>query len=214
MIETIAHRWNPGLVTYANRRNWEVEEGRKLYHKPCDAYLPDDGAFCPLCSAPAPLLGLDFGNDGWTVGETGAYCGDRERAIDFAVSYSGFSREQATAEAHEVDTRPSVQTIFEEIRKFERRCCGQTDATDRYSVGPWDEYFSLSDSGNRHAPLSSFWRIVTFVVRGGSEGIYLHVGTLNDGKLTNLLIGKTCREDHEAWMEAHESAARIGYFLS
>lgn len=60
-----------------------------------------------------------------------------------------------------------------------------------------DEYFSICTSArnpeNQPLPTDSP-RFMCFAVRGGSEGHYIHVGFVYDGKYQDLFLGKTLRE--------------------
>jgi hypothetical protein len=68
-----------------------------------------------------------------------------------------------------------------------------------------DEYLSCMEDGEW--PISS--RIGAFPVTGGSEGHYIHVEALANGKHTTLILGKTFQGMDHAWAIAR----RIGDLL-
>jgi len=81
-----------------------------------------------------------------------------------------------------------------------------------------DEYFSISPDyrylqkyrGKKHdeIPLpENCWRIISFAVRGASEGHYIHVGAITtEGEYLNLFLGKTFRGLDFALMVANACA--------
>ena len=70
------------------------------------------------------------------------------------------------------------------------------------------------DNPNAQWPANGRW-IAVFVVVGGSEGLYLHVESIDrDGKRELLIVGKTCSSSRETWAECYESAGRISWLLN
>lgn len=68
----------------------------------------------------------------------------------------------------------------------------ENEPDDKWSVGPFDEYFSnmLRHHPSRQWPSQHRW-IACFAVTGGSEGHYVHVEAIGDEKRELLFLGKT-----------------------
>lgn len=68
-----------------------------------------------------------------------------------------------------------------------------------------DEYFNISseyrysDEKPKETPMpTDYWRIISFAVKGGSEGYYIHVGLILGGKkYQDLFLGKTLQEGED-----------------
>lgn len=68
---------------------------------------------------------------------------------------------------------------------------GALDSDGRAILGGLE--YCQANTGYSYDPAS--WNIVVFTVRGGSEGWYLHVEQVRDGKLRQLVLAKTLDSD-------------------
>lgn len=166
-----------------------------------------------LCSertTECPPPRIELGSTGWSHPDVpGMLFGSKEGVRNPRHDGPVIDREKAT----HVDTRPTLGRVLAELMRRERILFGQDPDSERYSVGPWDEYFSCAQDGAARLWPEKYRWIASYVVSGGSEGIYLHVDAVSDGKVTPLFVAKTCREGVAAWQECAASAGRIGWLL-
>jgi len=80
-------------------------------------------------------------------------------------------------------------------------------ALDYFSL---DTDYSYSDKPDIF-PINS--RIAVFYVKGGSEGYYIHVEAMNDGKFSTLILGKTLYEGEHGIEIAEKTANAISRIM-
>jgi hypothetical protein len=103
--------------------------------------------------------------------------------------------EDVTTEGHCINFRPNLlKEISQEVMdKLEK---------DHHSLVAHLEYWSVEYGPDPYGPKAhdtatwpkGFPRIAVFYVRGGSEGYYVHVEALKDGKHKNIFLAKTLLE--------------------
>ena len=148
---------------------------------------------------------VNLGGTWWRIRKdaAGIGFGDKKPAVEWAEQH-GLSAEDVYFE----DTRPTMQEVLDRLDELESEASGTQD--NRWSTGPWDEYFSLEVPGNEKWPDRYRW-IAVYVVTGGSEGLYLHVDQLLEGGGRRcLILGKSLAS---SWEDCYASAGRIAQFL-
>ena len=104
------------------------------------------------------------------------------------------------------DTRPTLEWVCDQISKAEGHI--------------WEEYISCSCMTYYPDCKLTFidkwpqlynW-VPVYVVRGGSEGMYLHVDFIIDGQRIHYITGKTLDEKHsdKLWQSAGRIAKMLG----
>jgi hypothetical protein len=136
--------------------------------------------------------------------------GSRERAMDWAKD------NKVVAVPVHIDTRPTMRDVLKKIAAAEGEACGLSAQSIKYgTVGPWDEYFHISGPDPEDKWPADYRWIAVFVVIGGSEGLYLHIESIDgEGKRRLLMLGKTCASNRDAWDRCYASAGRISWLLN
>ena len=110
----------------------------------------------------------------------------------------------------------TIRQVADKVRQLENQ---HTGGDDRYTCGPWDEYFTYGVSLKYEKPdtIDQPWPrhrwVSVYVVTGNSEGLYLHVDLIDRDKREMMFLGKTCRCGAAAWAECYASAGRIAWML-
>lgn len=115
----------------------------------------------------------------------------------------------------------TIKETIEKIREAENAVCGSPE--DKWSVGPWDEYFT--PSGEYVEAAYKWWpkgKIFVTVVEGNNEGLSIRIMVDvvrnlkidEEGGFRTIISGKTCIRGAEAWQKCWESAMRISWYLA
>jgi len=94
----------------------------------------------------------------------------------------------------EIVRRKTCRELWEEVKEILH-----------YYVPEWESYFDYIGGAHssRLGPdmeTPENWAVACFVVKGASEGYYLHCDLIIDGRVTSLFLGKTlCDNPQTAW---------------
>ena len=97
-----------------------------------------------------------------------------------------------------IDTRAKIADVVAEIKKHESEI--------------WEEYIMQSSWSHQTLWPAVYRRIAVYVIRGGSEGMYLHVDVQYfEGSSECVIVGKTLTGKHtpDLWQSAFRIAAAL-----
>lgn len=168
---------------------------------------------------------INLGTNGFRIvheKSSGLIFSEEGRAVRHAKEDLGIAPDEIRIDY--IDTRPTYKELHKIIIKKERDFCrgkkGYEDDQQKYSVGPWDEYFDLvMDFGTTAKikdKIDTNGRFVCHVQRGTNEGYYIHISFVTmHGEEIRFIVGKTCNGScsEEQYLKRWESAARISYWL-